>query len=148
MFYVLSVQLITVGVTYFGSLLNHSPAVAAEDIRKLTTYDYWKSFQQNGVRGIDKPTQFPDEYYYEFPGVEGKIRYYRKWNVYVESNHRDNAPTYYYYFRPIGFERDFIYVYDDSRAYALKLPLRSGMAYLSTEGGNGPHGQFHNVTVK
>lgn len=147
LFYILIVQLLTFGVTYFGKVLNYSPTVAINDIKRLTTYDYWKSFHHKGVIGIDKPNDFPDEYVYQFEGVEGRIKYYPDWNVYVESNERKDAPTYYYYFRPVGRDGEFLYVYDDSRAFVLKLPLKSGMAYLSTQGGNGPYGEFHIVTV-
>ncbi len=147
LFYVLIVQIVGLGVTYFGNILNYSPTVAAEDVISLSNFDYWKSFHHNGVPGIQKPREFPDEYRYAFDEVQGRIQYYPKLNVYVETNRRQRAPTYYFYFRPIKRDDGFLYIYDDSRAFALKLPLASGMSYFSGNGANGPFTDFHVVDV-
>ena len=148
MFYVLIVQLVALGVTYFGKFLNYSPTTAANDVVRLSNFDYWKSFHHGGVTGIGKPTQFPDEYQYAFDGVDGKLKYFEDLKVYVETNQRKSFPTYYYYFRPIRVDQDFLYVYDDSRAFALKLPKKSGMAYFSGNGAQGPFTEFHVVEEK
>jgi hypothetical protein len=145
MFYILIVQIVVISVSYFGKLLNYSPAVAADDAVKLSSFDYWKSFHHEGVAGIEKPGKWPVEYRYAFDSVEGKIKFYSDLNVYVETNKRLNSPAYYYYFRPIKVDDEFLYVYDDSRAFALKLPLRSGMSYFSGHGGNGPFSEFHSL---
>jgi hypothetical protein len=150
MFYVLSVQLVAIGVTYFANVLNYSPRVAADDAVKLNNYEYWKSFHQEGVAEIQKPKRFPDEYRYSFNNkkgqkVEGKIKYYENLNVYVETNRLLRYPAYHYYFRPIGADDNFIYVYDDSRAYALKLPIESGMSFFCGNGAEGPFTEFHPV---
>jgi hypothetical protein len=148
LFYVLIVQIVGLGVTYFGNLLNFSPAVAARDVVSLSNFDYWKSFHHNGVPGIQKPNEFPDEYRYAFDGVQGRLQYYQKLNVYVETNQREGAPPYHYYFRPVKRDDAFLYVYDDSRAFALKLPLASGMSYFSGNGANGPFTEFQLVDAK
>lgn len=147
MFYVLIVQLAVVGVTFFGNILKYDPAEAADDVVKLGNYDYWKSFHHDGVAGIDKPGSFPDEYLYAENNLSGKIKYYPKLNVFIETNKLLNYPAYHYYFRPIKVEEGFLVVYDDSRGFALKLPLKSGMSYFSGSGGNGNFTPFHMVVA-
>ena len=144
---VLCVELMTVGVTFFGGILNYSPAIAVTAVQSLTNYDYWRTFRHAGVPEIGKPSQFPDEYRYGSDGVDGSLKYYPSQNVYVESNRRENAPRYYYYFRPIRTEDEFLYVYDDSRGFALKLPLHSGMASFRGSDPNAPFTDFHSVVT-
>jgi hypothetical protein len=145
LFAALVLQLAIIGVTYFGRILNFSPESATGEVIGLTNYAYWASFRHGGVAPIDKPRQFANEYRYAFEDVEGAIKYHPALGIYVESNRRPNAPSYYYFFRPIRTEDDFLYVYDDYRSFALKLPLRSGKAYFCANGANGPFSDFHSV---
>jgi hypothetical protein len=108
---------------------------AATEVISLGNLEYWKQHKYDGVLEKRKPPEFPVGYRYAEGEVQGTLTYSASDNIYIESKQRLNAPAWYFYFRPVASDSESIFVYDDMRSFMLKLPIKDGMAYLSTNGG-------------
>lgn len=148
LFYALIIEVAASAAGYWSHLLNPSFSEAKSSVFQQSLYDYWNSFHMEAVQSVDKPIQFPSAYSYEFDNGTGSLRYDAKLKVFQETTRRLNFPAYYHYFRPVKVDGDYIYVFDDARNFALKLPSHSGPAFFSgKDWKNTTFTPFHNVTV-
>ena len=146
LFYILIFELVTICVTFFGGYLNFSPKAATQSVQQQSVYDYWRSVRKQSIASIDKPDSFPPLFKYQVNGLTGFFRYDGISNVFVETNSSPSTPI--FYFRPVRFENNALFVFDDSRNYTIKLPMTSGISYLSADGPNGHFAPFYNVEAQ
>ncbi len=144
---VLIAGVVGAGVANIKGVLQFDTKDAAAEVVRLGNLEYWKQHKYAGVREKPKPREFPVKYSYAEGEVRGTLTYSASDNIYIDSNQRLNAPAWYFYFRPIANDSESIFVYDDMRNFMLKLPIKDGMAYLSTNGGQGPYGPWREVTA-
>jgi hypothetical protein len=148
LFRVLVVQSCLALVGYFTKWLNFDPVGAATNIQRLSIYDYWFSFNKDWIPSIPKPSHFPNSYSYTEQNLVGSLKYSPKWNVFEETSRTKDFPLYRHFFRPVAVDPDYLTIFDDSRNFALRMPVRDGEAFLS---GNWPKSGFtlfHTVRVK
>jgi hypothetical protein len=99
------------------------------------------------VPSIEKPASFPDHFTYTDPqsGRRGRFAYDAARAVFVEHTGFPGLP--YYYFRPIRFENNVLWLYDDNRGFTLRLPATNGTCDLSGSGVDGEFTELYKVRV-
>jgi len=106
-------------------------------VRREWTFDTWQSFHIASIPWIDKPSRFPSSFAYTDPAsrLQGSFTYDAEKKVYIERTVLASAP--YYFFRPVRYQKNTLWLFDDSRNFTVKIPEGGGWAELSSEGLDG-----------
>lgn len=151
LFYLILAKASVVGLLAFKSTLVLNPKAVGEQFQHLTIYDYWKSFNQDGVKAMPSISNtFPKKFGFKANGIEGELTYIPELNVYLERNWRSrSAPKYHYYFRPIKIDAngEYLIAYDDYRSVSIGIPKDSGVIKFCGSGVDGAFTDLYSAFV-
>ncbi|HEY0945407.1 MAG TPA: hypothetical protein VGD81_09065 [Opitutaceae bacterium] len=132
--------------------IGHAAERRAAEVTRSVGYTTWLRYgarlePAESLASIGKPAGFPERFVGTRGAGAGRVRltYDAGRKVFVEETGEADTP--YWFFRMVRYDNGVLWLYDDNRRYAMRLPEAGGWCEVSEEGVDGPFRRLYQVKV-